>query len=294
MDTTEKELEQQYNERHGNLKRSMHGIADSVEQAIHNTFEEIDKETEGLRSNQGGSDGNQMMTAAAPSSTQDTRWSHDDTEADSDVGGGFWTSRARKDPPSSTMSSESKTTKPSSSMRGFVDTSKRHFPEYIEHDLETENMAHDINQSAMDAVARDMDAMGHTDAEGFESVASKIEETFGSTALSDEGPDRSHYNKGSRHSLLDILVLILLVLTNPRCSLAWLHKVLAIGYGGVHMVVTFVLFYLQQPEGLQAHHTFCSTQSIDMDPISSACSYILSRCCLMVQVTLFMVYPDGW
>ena len=134
------------------------------------------------------------MMSGTSSSKQDSRWSHNDTAtAETDRGDGFWTSRARKDPPSTMSSDKNITSKPSSNMKGFVDVSKRHFPGYIEHDLETENMAHDINQSAMDAVARDVDAMGHTDPEGFEPVASKIDETFGSTALSDEGPDRSHY-----------------------------------------------------------------------------------------------------
>lgn len=134
------------------------------------------------------------MATGVSSSKQDNRWSHT-SNADTDSGGGFWTSLYRKDSPATTaaMSSDKTISKPSSTTKGFIDTSKRHFPDYIEHDLQTENMAHDINQSAMDAVARDMDAMGHTDAEGFESVASKIDETFGSTALSDEGPDPSHY-----------------------------------------------------------------------------------------------------
>lgn len=46
----------------------------------------------------------------------------------------------------------------------------------------------------MDAIHRDIEAMRHMDSELFESVATKIDDTLGNTALSDAGPDRSQYN----------------------------------------------------------------------------------------------------
>lgn len=55
-------------------------------------------------------------------------------------------------------------------------------------------IGHGINKSAMDAIKRDVDAMHHTDPEGFERVGTKIEETFGASALTDDGPDPTQYN----------------------------------------------------------------------------------------------------
>ncbi|ORY93355.1 hypothetical protein BCR43DRAFT_552893 [Syncephalastrum racemosum] len=55
------------------------------------------------------------------------------------------------------------------------------------------SIGHQLNQSAMNAVRREMDAMHEIDSGKFESVASKVDETFGATALSDESlPHRTH------------------------------------------------------------------------------------------------------
>lgn len=55
------------------------------------------------------------------------------------------------------------------------------------------SFGHKLNQSAMNAVRRDMDAMHEIDSGKFESIASKVDETFGATALSDESlPHGTH------------------------------------------------------------------------------------------------------
>jgi hypothetical protein len=55
------------------------------------------------------------------------------------------------------------------------------------------SFGHKLNQSAMNAVRREMDAMHEIDSGKFESVASKVDETFGATALSDESlPHGTH------------------------------------------------------------------------------------------------------
>ncbi|KAI8388253.1 uncharacterized protein BYT42DRAFT_559480 [Radiomyces spectabilis] len=51
-----------------------------------------------------------------------------------------------------------------------------------------QEIGHDLNQSAMNSVRRDISSMKTHNAEGFETAGAKLDETFGSNALTEKDP----------------------------------------------------------------------------------------------------------
>ncbi|KAI9498335.1 hypothetical protein BDB00DRAFT_867497 [Zychaea mexicana] len=82
MDTTDKELQAQYDQRHQNLTNSMQGMFNSVDNALHNTFEEGKKAAQGAqeRVQSSSADTAQPMKNTANTTTDDLKaQQHHDT-----------------------------------------------------------------------------------------------------------------------------------------------------------------------------------------------------------------------
>ncbi|KAI9311632.1 hypothetical protein BX666DRAFT_1994018 [Dichotomocladium elegans] len=176
MDTTDKELQAQFDERNRNLKHSIHDIVDTVDHAIHEAIEET-KSAAGENKDTATS---AFTGSGIVDSKHDHRWSH--TGVESPLRQNIRSPAAAMADGSNAVSS---TTAPGVS---------REQTSFEGSTLASERMGYGVNKSAMDAIERDIEDMHKSDAEGFESVAAKFEETFGNSALSDHGPDRSGYN----------------------------------------------------------------------------------------------------
>ncbi|KAI9277139.1 hypothetical protein BDA99DRAFT_494971 [Phascolomyces articulosus] len=163
MDTTDKELQAEYESRHRNLFHSMHGLFDTVDNALHNAFDE----------------GQRQMQNAQDRVQSSSTMNEDNYGSDT----------RRTSSSSSTSSTDASTLKDKS--QSVADEIK------AEH--RRNSIGFNINKSAMDATRRDLDAMREADAERFEPVGSKIEDTLGNTALVDDSLDRSAYRFPRRY-----------------------------------------------------------------------------------------------
>ncbi|KAI7854225.1 hypothetical protein BDC45DRAFT_508952, partial [Circinella umbellata] len=165
MDTTDKELQAEYDARHKNLVHSMHGMFDSVDNALHSAFDEAQERIQGS------------------------------TAVDNDYAG---TSNVTN---TSNPLTGNTTTTATRRSRSSTSSNVQDQAQATADDIKAEHRKHSfgfkINKSAMDATRRDIDALREADAERFEPVGSKIEDTLGNTALVDDSLDSTGQNKGA-------------------------------------------------------------------------------------------------